>query len=126
MRFGVCVGALLPLGCSRIDAGTPARALGEFSRTDAMPAVRESRTQATPPAASKERNSPGHPQSLPDLRTRKTGSDWPGFLGPFGTGISPEKGILTLWPKEGLRVLWQKPLGPGSAIPSISLSPLFQ
>src|SRR5439155_22383434 len=40
----------------------------------------------------------------PDLATRKGGSDWPGFLGPAGNSISPERGILSPWPKEGLRL----------------------
>ena len=44
----------------------------------------------------------------PDLRTRKTGSDWPGFLGPTGNSVSTEKGILAPWPKEGPRVLWKR------------------
>ena len=34
-------------------------------------------------------------ESLPtNLGTRKTGVDWPSFLGPTGDGKSPEKGIL--------------------------------
>ena len=36
---------------------------------------------------------------LTDLRTRKTGSDWQGFLGPTGDGKSPEKGLHLPWPK---------------------------
>jgi hypothetical protein len=32
----------------------------------------------------------------------RAGSDWPKFLGPNGDGSSPETGILTAWPKEGL------------------------
>src|SRR5262245_30309960 len=43
---------------------------------------------------------------IEDLRTRKTGSDWATFLGPAGTGVSTEKGIIAPWPKEGLRVVW--------------------
>jgi outer membrane protein assembly factor BamB len=62
---------------------------------------------------------------LPDLRTRKTGSDWPAFLGPQGTSISTEKGILAAWPKEGLRLVWHKQLGTGYGMPSISRGRLF-
>ncbi|MCS6850757.1 MAG: PQQ-like beta-propeller repeat protein [Gemmataceae bacterium] len=63
--------------------------------------------------------------NVPDLRTRKTGSDWPGFLGPFGNGVSPEKGILAPWPERGLRIVWQLKLGSGYAMPSISRGRLF-
>src|SRR6476619_2651991 len=62
---------LLPLACNR--GGPPPAPVA------AAPAAAE----AAPPA-----------DSAP-LGTRKAGSDWPRFLGPFGTGVSPEKGILT-------------------------------
>ena len=46
----------------------------------------------------------GDPSGLPpDLRTRKTGTDWPCFLGPTGDSVSSEKGIITPWPKAGPR-----------------------
>ncbi len=61
----------------------------------------------------------------PDLGTRKGGSDWPGFLGPTGDSVSTEKGILTSWPKEGPKVVWQKKLGKGYATPTISRGRLF-
>jgi outer membrane protein assembly factor BamB len=64
--------------------------------------------------------------SLTDLRTRKDGSDWPGFLGPTGDSVSPEKGILSPWPETGLRVVWHKPVGEGYAMPSVSRGRLFQ
>lgn len=71
--------------------------------------------------------SPAQSDTLPpDLGTRKAGVDWPGFLGPFGTSVSPEKGILTRWPAEGLRVLWQLPVGQGYSMPAISRGRLFQ
>ncbi len=62
----------------------------------------------------------------PDLRTRKTGTDWPCFLGPTGDGVSSEKGIIAPWPEQGLRVVWHKPLGQGYAMPVISRGRLFQ
>jgi len=62
----------------------------------------------------------------PDLRTRRTGSDWPGFLGPIGTSVSTEKGILTPWPAGGLRLVWQRTTGLGYGMPSISRGRLFQ
>lgn len=60
-----------------------------------------------------------------DLRTRKTGIDWHRFLGPNGDGKSPEAGILTDWPEDGPRLVWQRKLGEGYAMPSISLGRLF-
>ena len=62
----------------------------------------------------------------PDLRTRRTGSDWPGFLGPLGNGTSTEKGILSPWPARGLHIVWQRPTALGYGMPSISRGRLFQ
>lgn len=64
-------------------------------------------------------------EPLPDLGTRKTGSDWPSFLGPTGDSVSTEKGILTTWPKDGLRIVWQKKVGGGYAMPAISRGRAF-
>ncbi len=50
-------------------------------------------------------------QEIPDLGTRKLGSDWPGFLGPNHDGTSPEKGLPSSWPASGPRLLWQRELG---------------
>ena len=69
---------------------------------------------------------PSGPSELPpDLWTRKAGGDWPGFLGPFGTSVSPEKGILAPWPAAGLRLVWQKQVGVGYGMPSVSRGRLF-
>ena len=40
-------------------------------------------------------------------------ADWPNWLGPMRNGSSPETGLLTTWPKEGPKVLWQVPGGDG-------------
>jgi outer membrane protein assembly factor BamB len=64
--------------------------------------------------------------AIPNLWTRTKGEDWPTFLGPRGDGKSSETGILTHWPKEGLRIVWQKELGTGYGIGSISRGRLFQ
>ncbi len=53
------------------------------------------------------------------------GSDWPRFLGPLGTSVSIEKGIISPWPKTGLKVVWQKETGAGYAAPSIARGRLF-
>jgi outer membrane protein assembly factor BamB len=57
--------------------------------------------------------------------TTRTGSDWPAFLGPFRNSTSPEKGILTPWAAEGLRIVWQKETGSGYGMPGISQGRLF-
>jgi outer membrane protein assembly factor BamB len=60
-----------------------------------------------------------------DLRTRKTGADWPCFLGPTGDSVSTEKGILTPWPAAGPKIVWQREIDIGYAMPSISRGRLF-
>ena len=64
-------------------------------------------------------------ESPPDLRTRKTGSDWPTFLGPNQDGVSPETGILKAWPADGLKVVWETQMGLGYAPPVVSRGRLF-
>ena len=53
------------------------------------------------------------------------GSDWPKFLGPLGTSVSTEKGIIAPWPKEGLKIVWQKEVGAGYGMPTISNGKLY-
>jgi outer membrane protein assembly factor BamB len=57
---------------------------------------------------------------------RKPVHDWPSFLGPLGTSVSTEKGIISPWPDKGLRVVWHKKLGTGYAMPAISKGKLYQ
>ena len=47
------------------------------------------------------------------------GSDWPIFLGPHGTGVSDETGLLDEWPATGPVVLWEQRIGKGYSSPSI-------
>lgn len=62
-----------------------------------------------------------------DLRTRTFGSDWPQFLGPHRDSKSPEVGIRTDWEGEpGLPIVWQRSLGNGYGMPTISRGRLFQ
>jgi outer membrane protein assembly factor BamB len=63
---------------------------------------------------------------LADLGTRKKGVDWPRFLGPDGTSSSPETGILQNWSHEGLKLVWQLPLGTGYSMPTVSKGRLYQ
>jgi outer membrane protein assembly factor BamB len=61
-----------------------------------------------------------------DLRTRKDGADWPGFLGPTADSKSTERGILTAWPETGPPLVWQRRVLSGYGMPSVSLGRLFQ
>jgi outer membrane protein assembly factor BamB len=61
----------------------------------------------------------------PDLGTRKAGEDWPRFLGPQGTSVSAEKGVVSPWPAAGPRVVWQKEIGIGYSMPVVSRGRLF-
>lgn len=47
------------------------------------------------------------------------GDDWPAFLGPQGSGISAETGLLAEWPAGGPPVLWKKQVGEGYAAPAV-------
>jgi outer membrane protein assembly factor BamB len=68
----------------------------------------------------------GNPAAqIENLWTRTEGVDWPVFLGPTGDSKSPETGILTDWPEEGLRIVWQTTLGTSYGAPSISRGRLF-
>jgi outer membrane protein assembly factor BamB len=58
-------------------------------------------------------------RDVPSLNTRKTGTDWPTFLGPTGDSVSSEKGLLP-WPKQGPRLVWKVAVGEGYGAPSIS------
>lgn len=55
----------------------------------------------------------------------RPGADWPRFLGPNDDGSSPETGILTKWPADGLRKVWETELGIGFAPPAIVDGKLF-
>lgn len=61
----------------------------------------------------------------PDLWTRKTGHDWPWFLGPTHDGVSAETGVISPWPATGLKLVWQRDIGIGYASPSVSRGRLF-
>src|SRR5262245_20225883 len=104
MRIVPWLFCLAPLACGSQAGAPPAAPVTQTREADAPPA-------AVP---------------VPDLRSRKTGSDWPGFLGPMGTSVSPENGILAPWPREGPRLVWQMRVGAGYGMPSISQGRLFQ
>ncbi|HZV05439.1 MAG TPA: PQQ-binding-like beta-propeller repeat protein [Gemmataceae bacterium] len=126
MRKSVCLICLLFFGCR----GTEPAAPPTTSYTPLLK-IRAQRVRKDPDRPSLTLNAdretapkPGDP--LPkDLRTRKSGSDWPTFLGPTGDSISTEKGILTTWPKAGPRIVWQRSVGEGYCMPAISRGRLF-
>jgi outer membrane protein assembly factor BamB len=62
----------------------------------------------------------------PDLGTRKSGTDWPKFLGPTGDSKSSEKGLVTPWPAEGPKIVWQKALGIGFGPVAVSRGRLYE
>ncbi len=68
---------------------------------------------------------PGRAAEVPDLGQRRTGVDWPAFLGPTGDGKSPETGFFTGNGLRGSRILWQRPIGDGYAMPSVARGRLF-
>ena len=80
--------------------------------------------QPTPPP---ERSPSPRPKAttVPDLRTRKSGVDWPGFLGPNHDSKSPERGILKKWPPNGPRIVWQRKLGTSYGTGSVQRGRLF-
>jgi outer membrane protein assembly factor BamB len=65
------------------------------------------------------------PDAAKRVNASRPGSDWPRLLGPNGDGSSPEKGILTAWPKEGLKKLWDCKLGLGYAPPVVAAGKLY-
>jgi len=46
-----------------------------------------------------------------DMAQPTAGPEWPNWRGPNHDGVSPEKGWLANWPKEGPRELWRVELG---------------
>ncbi|QDU82125.1 outer membrane biogenesis protein BamB [Polystyrenella longa] len=58
-------------------------------------------------------------QTIPVDPVDREGEDWTRFLGPRGTGVSGEKGLLDNWPVEGPPLVWSKEIGIGYSSPSI-------
>jgi outer membrane protein assembly factor BamB len=84
---------------------------------------------ADPPAAAKPATSAATVQlasAAEKLATRKTGDDWPIFLGPSQDSRSPEKGIITKWGDSGLKLVWHAKLGTSYGAPTIAGGRLLQ
>lgn len=58
-------------------------------------------------------------ESAVETSAARSGTDWPIFLGPHGTGVSDETGLIDTWPEAGPTVLWDKRIGTGYSSPSI-------
>src|SRR5262249_18311398 len=122
MRFLPWVLCAVGLGCGGPPVSMPS---ANVNAAHAVAATVDQEPRAQPRAVAADDTVPKPADVPPDLGARKKGGDWPGFLGPFGTSVSPEKGIIAPWPKKGLRLVWQKQLGTGYAMPSISRGRLF-
>src|SRR5215475_13002892 len=52
----------------------------------------------------------------------KTDADWTTFRGPKRDGLSPDKGLLKEWPKDGPPMAWKEPAkGIGDGFSSVSV-----
>jgi outer membrane protein assembly factor BamB len=56
---------------------------------------------------------------------RPTGPDWPQWRGPNRDGVSTETGLLTPWPEDGPKVLWNKPTGDGYSSMAVARGRVF-
>lgn len=138
MRTSTQIASLLILGSLLVGCGQPATLQAQSAAPpaktpSAQPAEEQGSQQveeakepaATEQATEQAANTPA--EKLPaDLSTRKKGVDWPTFLGPEGNGHSPEKGLVTDWPKEGPRIVWQQSLGTSYGIGAVSRGRYFQ
>ncbi len=48
------------------------------------------------------------------------GDDWPQWLGPKRDGVWREQGLMSTFPKDGLRVMWRAPVAGGYASPVVA------
>src|SRR5262245_4931874 len=51
--------------------------------------------------------------------------DWPQWLGPKRDGVWRETGIVKKLPKDGLPVVWRKPVAEGYAGPAVADGKVF-
>ncbi len=65
-------------------------------------------------------------QMPPAVEKSGGGEDWPTFLGPRHNSSSQELGLRTPWPEEGPPIVWQRRLGTGYGIGSVSDGKFFQ
>jgi outer membrane protein assembly factor BamB len=61
---------------------------------------------------------PGRQRELSERKlsdAKNATHDWPQWRGPNRDGVSTERGLLTVWPKDGPRRLWEAKTGDGFA-----------
>src|SRR5262245_15382272 len=63
--------------------------------------------------------------SLTLLAVSARSDDWPQWLGPQRDGVWRETGIVKKLPKDGLPVLWRKPVAQGYAGPAVANGRVF-
>src|SRR5262245_27216041 len=130
LRFALAGILLLSLpACSDVAAEKPVKEPSPRTADLGQPALRNQAGKeiaATPKAVADE--SDYHPEEIEKVEqsaaggtsaTERTGEDWAEFLGPRGTGISGETGLLEKWPDKGPPVLWKKTIGEGYSAPSV-------
>ena len=106
----IAVWSLALLGCDAAKFGDPQTVASAKTPTDETVFV----------AKAPSDESIGEEVASDEEATVSTnGSDWPIFLGPHGTGVSDETGLLDEWPAAGPAVLWEQRIGKGYSSPSI-------
>src|SRR5689334_12468318 len=125
--------ALIPLllvglgACSDDNAGPQSRSSAAAAPTRArdpsLSALGDATSHAEARAAESVANAEAfHPAEIERVEqtlaggskaTERMGEDWAEFLGPRGTGVSGETGLLEQWPEAGPPVLWKKRIGEG-------------
>lgn len=118
--------AIAVAGCSSSGSATSAAPDAAVSNPQPSPTATEPETEKPRPQTVKPAPALMATETLPSLWTRPRGEDWPWFLGPTRDSKSSETGLITPWPKEGPRIVWQRPLGEGYGIGSISRGRLLQ
>ncbi len=110
-----------------VAPGNSAVSAASASRSPSTaPAASPAPPAADPAPASTAANSAELDAAVPNLAKRRQGFDWPQFLGPTGDSKSREKGILTNWPEAGPRLVWQRKIGEGYGIGSVSRGRFLQ
>ena len=99
----------MPCGCSAAD---------DAGAADKRQDVAEPAARAQVDAPPEAKTTPESAAST-DAQVKRTGEDWPKFLGPRDDGTSTETGLLAKWPAEGPPVLWEKAVGTGYSAPSV-------
>ncbi|MBC8116954.1 MAG: hypothetical protein H7062_21370, partial [Candidatus Saccharimonas sp.] len=106
----VAVWSLALLGCDETRLRGPQGVVATKPPTDEAVLVAK---------APSDEAADGENVSNEEATSSADGSDWPIFLGPQGTGVSDETGLLDEWPTAGPALLWEQRIGKGYSSPSI-------